>query len=116
MSNKCLYIPREINQEYVFIWKRDEIIFLMLPWIFFLAIGGILGFMLTLVGTIIIGQMLKQLSLDKPNGYMLHWVKYNVPKQYITATFARNQDLEAKESLLFRGETFPPSHIRHLAG
>jgi hypothetical protein len=114
--NKCLYIPREINQDYVFIWKRDEIIFLMLPWIFFFILGGLLGFMLTLIGTIVVGQILKQMSLDKPNGYMLHWVKYNIPKQYIAATLSRSDGLEAKESLLFRGDPFPSSHIRHLAG
>lgn len=116
MNNKCLYIPREINEEYIFIWKRDEILFLMLPWVFLFIFGGILGFTLMLISTIIIFQMLRRLSIDKPSGYMLHWIKYNIPKQFVSATFSRNNDLEVKESLFFRGEAFPPTHIRYIAG
>lgn len=116
MSNKCLYIPREINQEYVLIWKRDEVVFLLLPWIFFFIFGGILGFVLTLVFTIIASQLLKKLSIDKPNGYMLHWIKYNIPRQFVSAAMSKSDDLEVRESLLFRGETFPLTHIRHIAG
>ena len=114
--NKCLYIPKEINQEYFFIWKRDEVVFLMLPWLFFFALGGITGFVLTLVITIIVAQLMKQLSSDKPNGYMKHWGRHNLPKQYITAAFSRNEDLEVKQSLFFRGDPFPPAHLRHIAG
>lgn len=114
--SKCLYIPKEVNTEYILLWKRDEIVFLMLPWLLFFVIGGILGLVLTLVCTIVVAQMLKQFSLDKPNGYMLHWIKYNVPRQFVSATFSRSNDLELKESMFFRSETFPPTHIRHIAG
>jgi TraL protein len=116
MNNKCLYIPRIINEEYVFIWKRDGLIFLMMPWLLMFAIGGIIGFILTLVVTIVVAQLLKQLSVDKPSGYVIHWVKYNIPKQFVSATLSRKDDLEMKSSMFFRGESFPPSYIRHLAG
>ena len=116
MNQKCLYIPREINEQYLFIWKRDGVIFLMMPWLLFFTIGGIVGFVLTLVVTIIVAQLLKQLSIDKPSGYVVHWVKYNIPKQFVSATLSRNNNLEIKTSMFFRGESFPPSHIRHLAG
>ena len=116
MSNKCLYIPREINTEYILLWKRDEALFLFLPVIFILTLQNLLGFVLALVGIIIMGQILKQLSLDKPSGYMLHWVKYNIPKQYVSSVFSRQDRLELKQSLLFKGDPFPSSHLRHLAG
>ena len=116
MDQKCIYIPREINEEYLFIWKRDGVIFLMLPWLFFFTVGGIVGFALTMLFTIIIAQLLKQLSIDKPSGYVVHWVRYNIPKQFVSATLGRHDKLEIKTSMLFRGESFPPSHLRHIAG
>lgn len=116
MSNKCLVIPREINKNYILIWRQDEIIFLLMPWVFIFVPGGFCGFLIALISTIIVAQALKQLSIDKPNGYMIHWVKYNVPKQFIATIFSKKSDLKQKESLFFRGETFPPTHIRHIAG
>ena len=116
MNTKCLYIPREINEDYILLWKKDEFTVLFLPWIFFFLIGGSVGFMLTLVTIIIAGQLLKQLSIDKPSGYLQHWVKYNIPKQFVTAIFSRRYDIDVKGSLFFKGETFPPSHFRHIEG
>ena len=116
MSNKCLYIPREINKEYIFIWTRDTVFFLMLPWVFWVVLQSLLGFMLSLVCSIIMYQLIKQFGTDKPDGYMLHWVKYNVPKHYVSAIFSGNDSLETKESLIFRGDPFPPTHIKHIAG
>lgn len=116
MSDKCLVIPREINQSYFMLWKQDEIIFLLLPWIFSLTLSFFLGVTLSLIGTIIAARVLKKLSIDKPNGYMLHWIRYNMPKQFVTASFKKNHDFEEKQSLFFKDATFPPSHLRHIAG
>lgn len=116
MHNKCLYIPKEINTEYFLLWKRDEVIFLILPWLLAFVIGGILGIMLSLILTIIAAQILKQVGFDKPNGYMMHWLKFNVPKQFLLTLFSKNNDLGGKESMFFRSETFPPTHIRYIAG
>ena len=100
---KCLYIPREINKPYVFIWKQDEVVFLMLPFMLFFIVGGLLGFILTLLGLIMIAMFIKNLSLDKPDGYILHWLRFHVPKK-------------VNNSLFRRSVAFPPSHIRHIAG
>ena len=100
---KCLYIPREINKPYVFIWKRDEVIFLMIPMILFFIIGGLLGFVLTLVGLIMIAMFIKNLSVDKPDGYLLHYLRFNIPKKVNTSFFKRSG-------------VFPSSYIRHIAG
>ena len=102
-GKKCLYIPREINKPYVFIWKRDEVIFLMLPFLLFFIISGLLGLILTLIGIIAIAIFIKNLSVDKPNGYILHWLKYHIPAKVNNSIFRRNN-------------TFPPTHIRHIAG
>lgn len=100
---KCLYIPKEINQPYVLIWKRDEILFLLLPFIFMFTIGGLVGFALTLIGIICSAMFIRNFSLDKPNGYLFHWLHYHWPA-------------EAKTSLVFKSGAFPPSNIRHIAG
>jgi len=115
-NQKCLYIPRIINENYLFIWKRDGLVFLMLPWLFFFTIGGIVGLTLTLVLTVVLAQVLKQVGADKASGYIIHWIRYNIPKQFVTAILSRKDNLEVKTSMFFRGESFPPSHLRHLAG
>lgn len=113
---KCLVIPKEINQNYVLIWKRDEIGFLIMPWIFCLIPGGMLGFSITCILLIVSTNLIKQLSADKPNGYMIHYLKYNFPKQYVRAILYRNEDLDDEESLIFQSDALPPSHIRYIAG
>ncbi|TXI97966.1 MAG: hypothetical protein E6Q32_10945 [Neisseriales bacterium] len=119
---KCLVIPKEINQEYVLLWKRDEVGFLIVPWLFCFMPGGMLGFSLTCILLIIVANLLKQLSVDKPNGYMIHYLKFNFPKQYVNAVissimyFRKVEDLDTKESLIFQSEAFPPSYIRYIAG
>ncbi len=113
---KCLVIPKEINQEYVLLWKRDEVGFLIVPWLFCFIPGGMLGFSVTCILLIIVANLLKQLSADKPNGYMLHYLKFNLPKQYIRAIFNRNEDLDEEESLIFQSQAFPSSYIRYIAG
>ena len=100
---KCLYIPREINKPYVFIWKQDEVIFLMLPVMLFFIVSGVLGLILSLLGLITIAMFIKNLSVDKPDGYILHWLRFHVPSKVNNSLFRRNG-------------TFPPSHIRHIAG
>lgn len=102
-DRKCLYIPREINKPYVFIWKKDEVIFLILPFLLFFIIGGLLGFLLTLIGIIATAIFIKNLSVDKPSGYILHWLRYHIPKKVNNSIFRRN-------------DAFPPTHIRHIAG
>lgn len=113
---KCLVIPKEINQEYVLLWKRDEVGFLIAPWLFCFIPGGMLGFSLTCILLIIVANLLKQLSADKPNGYMIHYLKFNFPKQYVRAIFNRNEDLDEEDSFIFQSEAFPPSYIRYIAG
>jgi hypothetical protein len=116
MSDKNYYIPREINQNYVLIWKSDEAVFLFLPWILWLAFPGLLGFFLSLIVTIIVGQGLRQLGHGKPNGYIRHWLEFNVPSVFTRSGFKRNVDLAEKEQLWFRNDTFPPTHIRYIGG
>lgn len=113
---KVLHIPYEINEQYVLIWKRDEALFLMLPWLFWILLQSFLGFLLSIMATIIIAGILKQFTLNKPSGYMIHWVRYNIPKQYIAASFSGDYNLKDKQSLLFRGGAFPPAYLRHIAG
>jgi len=100
---KCLYIPREINQAYILLWKRDEMLFLTLPFIFWITVGGVVGFCITLIGVICSAMFLRNFGVDKPNGYLFHWVWYHKPKKL-------------KNSVLFKGGAFPPSYIRHIAG
>lgn len=114
--SKCLYIPREINEQYILLWKRDEASCLMVPWIFTFVLGFPVGLILTLITTIILARILKMLSLDKPSGYLTHWVKFNMPKQFISSIFSKKSKLDAPESLIFRGESLPPPHIRYIAG
>lgn len=99
---KCLYIPREINKTYILLWKQDEAIFLMLPFLFMVVIGGVFGFILTLISIILVAGLLKNLSVDKPEGYIKHWKLFNTKPR--------------KQSYIFRGGAFPPAHIRHIAG
>lgn len=113
---KCLYIPREINEQYIMLWKRDEALFLMLPWLFVFILGGWIGFSLTLISTIVVARLLKMLSLDKPSGYLLHWFRFHLPKQFIASIFSNKSKLEAPDSLIFRGGALPPTHIRYIAG
>ena len=114
--DKCLVIPKYINRDYIMLWERDELIFMMMPFLFAFVPGGYFGWGMTLLSEIFVVNMLKQLGADKPNGYLIHWFKFNLPKQFVTATISRNEDLEVKESLFFKGDPFPPSHIRHIAG
>ena len=100
---KCLYIPREINKSYVLIWERDELVFLLLPFMIFFITFTVMGFILSLLGVIIIAMALKNLRVNKPNGYILHWVMYNIPRQKSYSVFSR-------------ANAFPPSNIRHIAG
>lgn len=116
MSNKNYYIPREINQNYVLIWKADEAIFLFIPWILWLVFPGMLGLFLSLIVTIIVGQVIRYISIGKPNGYIRHWLEFNVPSVFTRSGFKKQLDLSEKESLLFRNDTFPPSHIRYIGG
>ncbi len=116
MSDKNYYIPREINQNYVLIWKADEAIFLFIPWILWLVFPGMVGLFLSLVVTIIVGQGLRQVGIGKPNGYIRHWLEFNVPSVFTRSGFKKQLDLREKESLLFRNDTFPPSHIRYIGG
>jgi type IV conjugative transfer system protein TraL len=116
MSDKNYYIPREINQNYVLIWKRDEAIFLFLPWILWLVFPGILGLILSLIVIIIVGQALRQIGVGKPNGYIRHWLEFNVPGVFTKSGFKKKVKLSEKESLFFRSDTFPPSHIRFIGG
>lgn len=113
---KCLVIPREINQNYVLMWKQDEVPFLALPWIFLFTIGGFTGFMITALLTIVIAQTLKQFSIDKPNGYVTHWLKFNLPKEFSKSLFSKTPDLDKPQSVWTRKETYPPFYIRHIAG
>ncbi len=103
MSEKCLYIPNEINKPYIFIWKQDEVIFLLLPFLLFFIIGGLVGFLLTLISIIVTAIFIKNLSIDKPSGYILHWLKFHIPKKVNNSIFRRNV-------------AFPPTYIRHIAG
>jgi len=100
---KCLYIPREINKTYILLWKQDEAIFLMLPFLFVFIMGGVVGFSLTLISVIVVAGLLKNLSVDKADGYIKHWIWFNMPKS-------------RKQSYIFRGGAFPPAYIRHIAG
>lgn len=116
MDNRCYYIPKYINQSYVLIWKKDEFFFYVAPLLLCFAPGGYVGWISALVLIIVFARLLKQLGADRRNGYMKHWIRYNMPKQFIAAFIERSENLEGKKSLFFRGETFPPNHIRHIAG
>lgn len=122
MSQRCYYIPRVINQQYLYIWRTDEIPLLLAPILWMPLIGGWSGIFLFLVSEIIAAQMLKYLGADKPNGYMIHWVRFNLPKAFvnfsireITAPKAR-KTLTIKKSLYKRSSALPMAHLRYLAG
>lgn len=116
MDNRCYYIPKYINRNYVLIWKKDEFIFYVAPLLLCFAPGGYVGFALAFILIIFFARLLKQLGADRPDGYMKHWIRYNMPKQFIAAFIERSENLEPKKSLISRAETFPPAHIRHIAG
>ncbi len=100
---KCLYIPKEINQNYVLLWRQDEVIFLMMPFIFLFAFGGFFGLIITLTSLVIVAVVIKNIGRDKPSGYMKHWQLFN------------NINLNKKQSLFKKHSAFPPS-FRHIAG
>jgi hypothetical protein len=120
MQQKCYFVPRIINQQFVYMWKQDEVPFLIMPWLFAFVPGGYLGFSMSLITLILALRMLKHLSIDKPNGYMLHWIRFNLPKAFLRVAFSvfgkNMKSLDAEASLFKRAEAFPPAHIRHIAG
>ena len=116
MNKKCFYIPSVINEQYFMLWKRDEVIFLMLPAVLFFAIGGLSGFLLAMLGIIVMSMVIKSLGVDRRSGYMMHWLKFNLPEQALKSLFYRKQELDKQSSLFLREKAFPPSHIRHIAG
>lgn len=111
---KCLYIPRYINENYILIWKRDQLLPIFLP--FILSFSGFWGGVLALILAIIISQIMKNVSHNKPNGYLHHWVSFNAPKVFVNGIFSRNMVKNEKDSLFFRRKCLPPSHIRYIAG
>lgn len=114
---RCYYIPRVINQQYVYIWRSDEIPFLAFPFAWLFLIGGYSGVILFLVNEIISAKFLKRLGSDKPNGYMKHWMRFNFPRSFIRWTYSLGKASFANESSLFkRAEALPPAYLRYLAG
>lgn len=90
-----------------------------MPFIWFFIFGfGWSGIALFLISIISVSQMLKYLSYDKPNGYMIHWVRFNMPKAFIAFSlkFKGKQTLIEKQSLYKRASVLPPAHFRHIAG
>lgn len=101
---KCLYIPREINQRYILLWRQDEVIFLFMSFIF-LFIGGFLGLVLTLISIITVITIIRNMGRDKMSGYLKHWALFNSVKP----------NKNHKHKLFTKNNAFPPS-FRHIAG
>ena len=119
MNDKSYYIPREFNQNYFLIWKRDEALFLFMPWVLWLVFPGLLGLGLSLILMIVVGQLLRQVGTGRPNGYIKHWLEFNVAKVFTHSSFKNRLVLTQKKSwrdLLVRKDTFPPAHIRYIGG
>lgn len=115
-SKRGYYIPRVINKNYIFLWNRDEAMFLMIPWIFWLVIGGLIGMLISLIAVIIVGQMLRFFGVGKANGYIRHWIYFNMPKAFARSWWKSEVSTDMPVSIFTRSETLPPSHIRHIAG
>lgn len=116
MSQRTYYIPKVINQNYVFLWNRDEAIFLIFPWIFWLILGGMIGLLVSLIVVIIAGNTMRYVGIGKPRGYIRHWAYFNMPKMFAKSWYRKSMENQVKTSVFFRAETLPPSHIRHIAG
>lgn len=100
---KCLYIPREINQSYILIWQRDEFICMVLPLGIFFITFSFLGLILSLVGVVFAAMSFKKVKVNRPCGYIRHLILYNFPKN-------------KSNSLYSRSLAFPPSSLRYFAG
>jgi hypothetical protein len=123
MSQRCYYIPRVINQQYLYVWRTDEIPLLIAPILWFFLLGlGWSSIFLFLISEILAAQTLKYLGADKPNGYIIHWVRFNFPKAFmgysvsaITAPKSHST-LTIKKSIYKRSSALPMAHLRYLAG
>lgn len=114
--SKCYYIPREINQQYVMIWKRDEAVCMFAPFGLCFLLPFPYGLIVSLALVIVAARLIKKLGADKPPGYLNHWLRYHLPKEYVASLFSSSVNLTRKKSLIFSNEALPSSYVRYIAG